>query len=94
MSINNDGVLGQISGTFSDSHLNYAIREKWHRNMGFCRMAIISPLNGDALVVEVAGGGVAALGEVPSRVDATEAAKKFLLRGPLPRGINSSYFHH
>jgi hypothetical protein len=65
-----DGVLGQITATFSGTHPNYAICEKWHRNMGFSCAAIISPLNGDALVVEVAGGGVAALGEgVPTGVD-------------------------
>ncbi len=58
-----DGVLGQLTATFSGTHPNYAVRKKWHRNMGFCHAAIISPLNGDAPVVEVAGGGVAALGE-------------------------------
>jgi hypothetical protein len=58
-----DGVLGQITATFSGTHPNHAVRKKWHRNMGFCRAAIISPVNMDALVVEVAGGGVAALGE-------------------------------
>jgi hypothetical protein len=89
-----DGVLGQITGTFSASHPNHAVREKWHRNMGFCRAAVISPLNGDAMVVEVAGGGVAALGEVPAGVEAAELAKKFCLGGPLPRGIHSSYFRH
>jgi hypothetical protein len=62
--------------------------------MGFCRAAVISPLNGDAMVVEVAGGGVAALGEVPAGVEAAELAKKFCLGGPLPRGIHSSYFRH
>jgi hypothetical protein len=62
--------------------------------MGFCRAAVISPLNGDAMVVEVAGGGVAALGEVPAGMTAAEAAKKFRVGGPLPRGIHSSYFHH
>ena len=62
--------------------------------MGFCRAAVISPLNGDAMVVEVAGGGVATLGEVPAGMTAAEAAKKFCLGGPLPRGIHSSYFRH
>jgi hypothetical protein len=52
------------------------------------------PLNGDAMVVEVAGGGVAALGEVPAGMAAAEAAKKFRLGGPLPRGIHSLYFRH
>ena len=89
-----DGVHGQITETFSAGHHNHAIREKWHRNMGFCRAAVISPLNGDAMVVEVAGGGVAALGEVPAGVEAAELAKKFRLGGPLPRGIHSSYFRH
>jgi hypothetical protein len=86
-----DGVLGQITTTFSGSHLHYAIHEKWHRNMGFCCAAIISPLNGDTLVVEVV---VAMLGEVPARVAAAEAAKKIHLGGPLPSRIHSSYFHH
>ena len=90
-----DGVLGQITETFSAGHHNHAVREKWHsRNMGFCHAAVISPLNGDAMVVEVAGGGVAALGEVPAGMTAAEAAKKFRVGGPLPRGIHSSYFHH
>jgi hypothetical protein len=89
-----DGVLGQITDTFSAGHHNHAVCEKWHRNMGFCRAAVISPLNGDAMVVEVAGGGVAALGEVPAGMAAAEAAKKFRLGGPLPRGIHSSYFRH
>ena len=62
--------------------------------MGFCRAAVISPLNGDAMVVEVAGGGVATLGEVPAGIEAAELAKKFRLGGPLPRGNHSSYFHH
>ena len=53
-----DGVLGLITDTFSAGHHNHAVREKWHRNMGFCRVAVISPLNGDAMVVEVAGGVV------------------------------------
>ncbi len=79
------GVWGQITATFSATHLNYAIRKKWHRNMGFCREVIISPLNGDAPVVEVAGGSVAALGEgVPAGVDAAEATKVFFLGGALP----------
>ena len=56
--------------------------------MGFCRAAVISPLNGDAMVVEVAGGGVAALGEVPAGMTAAEAAKKFRVDGHLPRGIH------
>ena len=47
-----------------------------------------------SMVVEVAGGGVAALGEVPAGVEAAELAKKFRLGGPLPRGIHSSYFRH
>jgi hypothetical protein len=89
-----DGVLGQIPETFSANHHNHAVREKWHRNMGFCRASVISPLNGDAIVVEVAGGGVAAVGEVPAGMTAAEAAKKFRLGGPLPRGIHSSYFRH
>ena len=55
--------------------------------MGFCRAAVISPLNGDAMVVEVAGGGVATLGEVPAGIEAAELAKKFRLGDPLPRGI-------
>ena len=50
--------------------------------MGFCHAAVISPLNGDAMVVEIAGGGVAALGEVPAGMAAAEAAKKFHLGGP------------
>jgi hypothetical protein len=62
--------------------------------MGLCRAAVISPLNGDALVVEVAGGGVATFGEVSAGVAAAEAAKKFCLGGPLPCGIHFSYFHH
>jgi hypothetical protein len=63
--------------------------------MGFCRAAVISPLNGDAMVVEVvAGGGVAAIGEVPAGIEAAELAKKFRLGGPLPRGIHSPYFCH
>jgi hypothetical protein len=62
--------------------------------MGFCHAAVISPLNSDAMVVEVAGGGVAALGEVPVGMTAAEAAKTFRLGGPLPRGIHSSYFRH
>jgi hypothetical protein len=62
--------------------------------MGFCRAAVISPLNGDAMLVEVAGGGVAALGEVTAGMAAAEAAKKFCLGGSLPRGIHSPYFHH
>jgi hypothetical protein len=74
-----DDILDQITGAFSGSQLNYAIREEWHRNMGFLRAKVISPLNGDALVVEVAGGGVAALGEVPARVAAAEAMKKCCL---------------
>jgi hypothetical protein len=99
-----DGVLGKITATFSGTHLNYAICKKWHRNMGFCRAAIIPPLNGEAPVVEVVGGGVAALGEgvpaggniagVPAGVNVAEAVKKFCLGGSLPRGLNSSYFHH
>ncbi len=43
-----DGVLGQITATFSGTHLNYAIRKKLHRSMSFCHVAIISPLNGEA----------------------------------------------
>jgi len=65
--------------------------------MGFIHVAAIYPLNGDAMVVEVAevaGCGVAALGEVPDGVLAAEATKKFRLGGPLPRGIHSSYFCH
>ena len=89
-----DGVLGQVTETFSGGHHNHAIREKWHRNMGFCRAAVISPLNGDAMVVQVTGGGVAALGEGTAGVEAAELAKKFRLGGPLPRGIHSSYFRH
>ena len=89
-----DGVVGQITDTFSAGHHNLTVREKWHRNMGFCRVAVISFLNGDAMVVEVAGGGVAALGEVPIGMAAAEAAKKICLGGPLPRGIHSSYFRH
>jgi hypothetical protein len=89
-----NGVLGQISATFSAGHHNHAVHEKWHRNMGFCRAAVISPLNGDSMVVEVAGGGVAALREVPAGMTAAEATKKFCLGGPLPRGIHSSYFCH
>ena len=89
-----DGVHGQITETFSAGHHNHAVREKWHRNMGFCHAAVISPLNGDTMVLEVAGGGVAALGEVPTGMAASEAAKKFHLGGPLPRGIHSLYFCH
>ncbi len=99
-----DGVLGQITATFSGTHPNYAIRQKWHRNMGFCRAAIISPLNGDAPVVEVAGGSVAALSEgVPAGVDIAwspdgvniaESMKKFCLGGSLPIGLKLSYFRH
>jgi hypothetical protein len=99
-----DGVLGQITATFSGTHPNYAICEKWHRNMSFCHAAIISPLNGDAPVVEVAGGGVAMLGEwvqtgvgvagLPDGVKVTESVKKFCLRGSLPRGLKLSYFRH
>ncbi len=89
-----DRILGQLTDTFSAGHHNRAVREKWHRNKGFCRAAFISPLNGDAMVVEVAGGGVAALGEVPARMTEAEAAKKFCLGGPLPLGIHSSYFRH
>ena len=85
-----DGFLGQITDTFSADHHNHTVREKWHRSMGFCRVAVISPLNGDAMVVEVAGGGVATLGEVPAGIEAAELAKKFRLGGPLPRGIHSS----
>jgi hypothetical protein len=61
--------------------------------MGFCRAAVISPLNGDAMVVEMAGG-VAVLGEVPAGMAAAEDTKKLRLGGPLPRGIHSSYFRH
>ena len=89
-----DGVLGQITGTFSASNPNSVIREKWHRNMGFCRAALISPLNGDALVVDVTGCSVAVLGETSAGVAAAEAMKKFCLGAPLPRGIHSSYFRH
>ena len=89
-----DGALGQIPETFSANHHNHAVREKWHTSMGFCRGTVISPLNGDAMVVEVAGGGVAAVGEVPAGMTAAEAAKKFRLGGPLPRGIHSSFFRH
>jgi hypothetical protein len=99
-----DGVLGQITATFSGTHPNYAVRKKWHRNMGFCRAVIISPLNGDAPVVEVAGGGVAMLGEgVPAEVDiaglpdgvnVAESVKNFCLGGSLPCGLNLSYFRH
>jgi hypothetical protein len=90
-----DGILGQITDTFSASHHNHAVREKWHRNMGFCHAAVISPRNGDTMVVEVAGGGVALLGEVPAGMAAAEAVKNFCLGGPLPpQGIHSSYFHH
>ncbi len=89
-----DGVLGQITYTFSTGHHNHAVREKWHRNMGFYCAAVISPLNGDALVVEVAGGGVATLGEVPTEMAAAEAAKKFCLGDPLPCGIHSPHFRH
>ncbi len=88
------GVLGQIADRFSAGHHNHAVHEKWHRKMGFCRAAVISLLNRDAMVVEVAGGGVAALGEVPAGKEAAEAAKNFCLGGPLPRGIQSSYFRH
>ncbi len=28
-----DGVLGQITETFSAGHHNHTVREKWHRNM-------------------------------------------------------------
>ncbi len=87
-----DGILGQITATISGGHLNYAVREKWHRNMGFCFVPIISPLNGDKVVVEVAGGSVTALREVPARVATAEAEKKFCLGGPLPCRIHSSYF--
>ncbi len=38
-----NGILGQITATFSAGHHNHAVREKWHRNMGFCRAAVISP---------------------------------------------------
>jgi hypothetical protein len=72
--------------------------------MGFCHAAIISLLNGDAPVVEVAGGGVAMLGEgvqtgvdvagLPDGVDVAESLKKFCLGGSLPRGLKSSYFRH
>jgi hypothetical protein len=89
-----DGILGQITGTFSAGHPNHAIREKWHRNMGFCHVAVISPLNGDALVVEVAGGCFATLGEVPAGVAAAEVAKKSCLGGSLPRGVHLSCFRH
>ena len=90
-----DSVLGQITETFSAGHHNHhAVREKWHRNMGFCRAAVIAPLNGDAMVVEVAGGDVAVLGEVPAGMTAAEAAKKFCLGGSLPCSIHSSYFRH
>jgi hypothetical protein len=30
-----DGVHGQITETFSAGHHNHAVREKWHRNMGY-----------------------------------------------------------
>ena len=83
-----NGVLGQISATFSAGHHNHAVREKWHRNMGFCRAAVISPLNGGSMVVEVAGGGGAALGEVPAGMTAAEAAKTFRVDGHVPRGIH------
>ena len=52
------------------------------RNMGFCPAAVISPLNGDTMVVEVAGGGVAAVGEMPAGMAPAEAVKKFCLGGP------------
>ena len=84
-----NGVRGQITG-----HPNHAIRDKWQRNMGFCPAAVISPLNGDTMVVEVAGGGVAAVGEMPAGMAPAEAVKKFCLGGPLPCGIHLSYFHH
>ncbi len=97
-----DGVLGQINATFSGTHPNYTVRKRWHRNMSFCCAAIISSLNGDARVVEVAGGGVAALGEgvpagvdvagLPDGVDVAESIKKFCLGGSLPCGLKSSYF--
>ena len=89
-----DSVLGQITETFSAGHHNHAVCEKWHRNMGFCRAAVISPLSSDAMVVEVAGGGVAMLGEVPAGMTAAEAMKKFRLGGPLPCGIHLLYFCH
>jgi hypothetical protein len=89
-----DGVLGQITDTFSAGHHNHVVREKWHRNMGFCSTAVFSPLNGDAIVVEVAGGGGTALGEVPAGMASAQAAKKVRLGGPLPRGIHLSYFRH
>jgi hypothetical protein len=99
-----DDVLGQISATFSGTHLNYAVHEKWHRNMGFCHEAIISPLSGDAPVVQMAGGGVAALGEggqtgvdvagLPDGVNVAESMNKFCLGGSLPRRLKSSYFCH
>ena len=76
-----DGDLGQITDTFSAGHHNHAVREKWHRNMGFCRAAVISPLNGDTMVVEVTGGGVAALGEVPTGMAAAEVAVFLFLFG-------------
>jgi hypothetical protein len=99
-----DGFLGQITATFSGTHPNYAIREKWHRNMGFCCAAIISPINGDAPVVEVTGSGVDALGKgapagvevagLPDGVNVAESVKKICLGGSLPCGLNSSYFRH
>jgi hypothetical protein len=99
-----DGVLGKIIATFSGTHPNYAVRKKWHRNMGFCYAAIISPLHGDTPVVEVADGGVAMLGEgvqtgvdiagLPDGVNVAESVKKFCLGGSLPRGLKSSYFRH
>jgi hypothetical protein len=46
------------------------------------------------MVVEVAGGGVAALGEVPAGMAAAEATNKFCLGGSLPCGIHWLYFHH
>ena len=72
-----DGFLGRITDTFSADRLNHTVREKWHRNMGFCHVAVISPLNGDTMEVEVAGGDVAALGEVSAGMAAVEETKKF-----------------
>jgi hypothetical protein len=91
----NDGVLGQTTATFSGTHLNYAIHKKWHRNMGFCRVVIISPLNGNALVVKMAGGSVAALGKgVPAELMQLRPQRNFVWWDLCPSRLHSSYFHH
>ena len=38
-----NGVLAQVTEVFNDSHPSAAIREKVHRNFGFCHAIILDP---------------------------------------------------